>query len=565
MKKHHTGEFYTGGWHAIYSDIRWSMGQLHGFWLRIALLLGFGCGLVFLSIGSAVINRQLVDMAADKLSFQMLCVLAAACLAASIFVNGISSYLSELVTMRLCSSVRLKALKSILTSEWMHRRGMHTQEYVTRLTQDVEMAVGGTVRFLVGAATALLQLVMAFGLLWQYDKPLAKLALFAAPIAAAVGVLSGRKLHHLQDLVREAETKVRVNLEEDFMMADVLAAFDAQAGAQLHMKHLEEERIRRINDKRRCSLLTGAAVSVVFSGTSLCALCVGAGRVSGGLMSYGTMTAMLTLIGQVQNPVYRFCNLLASQISVLTSARRVRVIMEYPKEEQPDKKANTKVENKRQEGQDKPKAVGLEADQLTLTYEGKAVIQDLSFRIKPGNFVIVQGLSGIGKTTLIRGILGFLRPQSGKLELCIGQEKVSCSKESRQLIGYVPQGKSLFSGTIAQNLRLGKPDASREEMKEALKAACAWDFVSAMEDEMDTQLGEQAQRLSEGQAQRIMLARALLKPAGLLLLDEATSALDEVTERQVLLNIRKLYRDRTCLFVTHRLSTVSLADEVIKL
>ena len=275
-------------------------------------------------------------------------------------------------------------------------------------------------------------------------------------------------------------------------------------------------------------------------------------------MSYGTMTAMMTLIGQVQGPVYRFCNLIASEISVLTSARRVRVLMEYPQE-------NREVLS------DASGPIGLRADDLTLTYEGKTVIKNLSFQIKPGSFVAVRGLSGIGKTTLIRGILGFLEPEMGILQMCIPQgnvekiQNVNCSSEYRHWISYVPQGKSLFSGTIAENLRLGNPDASKDKMKEALEIACAWEFVSTMEKGMDTPLGEQAQRLSEGQAQRIMLARALLKPCGLLVLDEATSGLDEVTEKKVLENLRRVCKDKTCLIVTHRPAAILASDDVIEL
>lgn len=549
---------YEGGWRSLWDDFCWSIGELKGFWPKIFILFCFGAGLVFLSIGTAMINRMLVDRAAETQAFQWLCILAVGCLAVSIAVDILSGYLAEMMTMRLCSLVRLSASERILGAKWLDRRGMHSEEYVTRLTSDVELAIGGTIRFLVGGATALLQLLMAFRLLWQYDASLAKLTLAAAPAAAVIGVLSGRRLHVLQDRVREAETKLRIGLEENFRLSDVLAAFEAQGSASAHLRQLEQERISSVRAKKRFSLITGALVSAVFSGTALCALCVGAEKVGRGLMSYGTMTAMLTLIGQVQSPVYRFCNLLASEISVLTSARRVRVLMEYPQEEQ-----NRQADD---EG-----AVGLRADHLTLMYEGKAVIQDLSFSVKPGSFVAVRGLSGIGKTTLIRGILGFLAPKAGTLEFFTAQDektgsrKMDCSRAYQHRISYVPQGKSLFSGTIAENLRLGNPEASREEMQEALETACAWDFVSVMEKGMDTPLGEQAQRLSEGQAQRIMLARALLRPCGLLLLDEATSGLDLETEEKVLENLRKVCQNKTCLIVTHRPAVILAAEDVIEL
>ena len=549
---------YKDGWRRLQADFDWSLRQLKGFGLKLCVLLSCGIALVFLSIATAMINRRLVDQAAQTKSFRWLCLFAVGCLAASILVDIMSGYLSELMTMKLCSSVRLAAVQRVLGAQWSQKRSMHSEEYVTRLTSDVEMAIGGTVRFLVGGVTALLQLVMAFRLLWQYDAGLARLTLMVAPAAALIGVISGRRLHRLQDALREAETKLRIGLEEQIRLSDVVAAFEAQGSAVLQLQQLEKERILRARAKKRWSLLTGALVSFVFSGTSLCALCVGAKQVGAGIMSYGTMTAMMTLIGQVQGPVYRFCNLIASEISVLTSARRVRVLMEYPQEN-------------REVLFDASGPIGLKADDLTLTYEGKTVIKNLSFQIKPGSFVAVRGLSGIGKTTLIRGILGFLEPKMGTLQMCIPQgnvekiRSVKCSSEYRHWVSYVPQGKSLFSGTIEENLRLGNPDASKDKMKEALEIACAWEFVSTMEKGMDTPLGEQAQRLSEGQAQRIMLARALLKPCGLLVLDEATSGLDEVTEKKVLENLRRVCKDKTCLIVTHRPAAILASDDVIEL
>ena len=211
-------------------------------------------------------------------------------------------------------------------------------------------------------------------------------------------------------------------------------------------------------------------------------------------------------------------------------------------------------------------AVGICAKGITFSYDGeKELFQDRTFEISPGSIAAVMGDSGAGKTTLIRLLLGFLRPTDGSIAFTDGQKRYACSESTRSLISYVPQGNTLFSGTIAENLRIGNPRATREELQNALRMACADTFVAALPDGLDTRIGERGHGLSEGQAQRIAIARAFLRSAPVLILDEATSALDADTELQILRRIKENHTAQTCLVISHRSAITQFADQIISL
>lgn len=543
-------------WKNIKDSFHWLWKAFMRFSGTILGLLFLQILLVFFSMLTVLLNRKIVDFASETMTFQLLSVLALVCLISSILVDVFGNYQMQILIAKLSAKIRLSVTEHILISQWMNRKKMHSEEYVTRLTSDIDIAVDGSLKILIGCIVAVIQLIWAFWLLLSYQSQLAILILIISPIAAIVGVFAGRRLHQLQTKVQQSEANLRIAMEETFQQVDILAAFQGKEQVRKKLADLEDTRIHWIRKKSQCSLITGALVSFIFSFSYLITFCVGATLVSRNWMSYGTMTAMLTLVGQVQNPVYRFCNLLASGIGTLASVQRLRQIDEMPQETWSDESKRTS---------DQENTMGLEARNLTLSYGEHEVFTNLSFHVPVGEFVMLNGRSGIGKTTLIRCILGFLSPKEGQIFLGNAKEKYPCSPQTRVMISYVSQGKSLFSGTIRDNLKLANVVASEEIMLQALDLACALEFVLKLPQGIDTYLGEQGQGLSEGQAQRIMIARALLKPAKLLLLDEATSALDEATEEKILTNIKTKRPNQTCLFVTHRSSVGKLADQVINL
>jgi ABC-type multidrug transport system fused ATPase/permease subunit len=271
------------------------------------------------------------------------------------------------------------------------------------------------------------------------------------------------------------------------------------------------------------------------------------------------MTAFLSLVGQIQGPIYSLANQIPQIVGVLASAGRIIEVCELEEEQADPEKIRVFTD-----GNEGRACLGILADSVTVGYKAEAVVQNVSFDIKPGQMVMMAGKSGAGKTTLLRAIMGFLPSSEGELSFYSENGiRKKCDVNTRKLISYVPQGNTLMFGTIADNLRMGKSDATKEEMREVLRIADALDFVESLPEGVDTKIGEKATGISEGQAQRISIARALLKKSAVLILDEATSALDEKTEMKILDAIARSEHP-TVLYVSHRRYLDKYADQVVE-
>lgn len=531
---------------------RWLISLSKPFAWQIIFIIFLRCAIAGVGIVSAAINKNIVDWAQDAFRFKMFIAISVGCtvisLAASVFFSILSTYVSE----KYSCYVRTRLYNHIMKSLWVERGRHHSEDFMTRLTNDISVVANGIMDIVATAIATILQFIMAFGLLWHYDSSLAVVGLATAPVIAIVAVVLAGKLGTLHKQIQEAEAKYRIFIQEQFNLTDTVKVFEQEQFGADEFVRLQEARMKLIRKRNYTKVIASAIISAVFSGTYLFAFCTGAMKINAGVITFGTMTAFLSLIHQVQTPMYRLANLLPQGVAILASAGRLMKI------------TGMKTEKKEKISDGLSGNVGLRAEKLCLSYGEALIVDGLDMEIKPGELVMVKGSSGVGKTTLIRSILGFISPNGGKLVFFdeSGRE-IPCSPSTREYISYVPQGNTLFSGTIADNLRMGKRDATREEMQHALEIASAWEFVSSLTNGLDTVIGERGLGFSEGQAQRIAIARAFLKPAGIIIMDEATSALDVETEEKILAVLKDKLCGKSCLFVSHRESVSRVSDKVI--
>lgn len=535
-------------------ETRWLCRLFSPYSMRLLGVTLLRCFIVVLGISSALINKHLVDWASAFLSVKGTILLTVGCSCTSLLSSALMSELSARLTHRCAIGIRADLYDHFLNSVWIERTRMHSEDQLSRLINDVERICDGMVSAVTGLVSTAVQFCLAFALLYTFDRVIACIALLSVPVIAVFSMGLGIYLKRLQLKARKADTECRVFLQEQLSHGDVVKAFEYEQESEQKFLKLQEQKMQLALKSSRCSIWMRVGVNGAFTGVYLFAFITGALKIASGSITYGTMTAFLSLVNQVQSPVLSLSNIFSQLVSVGASTSRVHELERLPLE-------------KRTLKQIEPVGtVGISAKEISVSYQpDKPILQNVSFEIEPGSIAAIMGHSGIGKTTLIRLLLGFVPAEKGEAAFVCDQRKIPCSADTRKLISYVPQGNTLFSGTLAENLRVGCPDASQEQMWTALRMTCAEEFVRALPEGLETFVGEKGHGLSEGQAQRIAIARAFLRPAPVLLLDEATSALDEETELTILTHLKTECAHRTCVIVSHRNTIANFADQIIAL
>ena len=380
---------------------------------------------------------------------------------------------------------------------------------------------------------------------------LAILALCIAPVAGLASWFLGRKMKKLQVKVQESEAAYRSFIQESLANVLIVKSFANEGYSARRLTDLRENRFFWVFKRAKLSLASSTVLSLGFQIGYITAFAYGALQISRKLITYGTMSVFLTLVNRVQSPIIGLAQQIPRIAAILASAGRVMELQSIPLEE----KLGDNIDSE---------TIGLKINKLTFGYTDETVFEDVTLDIKPGEFVAIIGESGIGKTTLVRIIMSFMGALKGDVSFYNSKgdmEKANAS--TREFIAYVPQGNTLFSGTLRENIRMGNLDATEEEMWDALKLAAGYDFVKGLPDGLDTLIGERGHRLSEGQAQRIAIARAFVRKSPFLILDEATSALDMDTEQRVIEGLRNLTPRPTCLIITHRKSILKYCNREI--
>ncbi len=536
-----------------YKYAKWLMKYSKPYMGRITLMMAFSIISTVVSLWMVQISKNIIDNATGGNKFVTLLIVYFCLMIAMQVVGIVSTLLSAILSEKFSFGIRKQIYDKIIRSHWMDVKRYHTGDLMTRLTSDAGAIADGIIGTIPNIIILFVELLMVFVTLFIYSPLLAVFAMLVAPVAALVSFFLGKKLKKLQIKVQESESNYRSFLQESLANLLVVKSFANEDYSVDRLTTLREERFKWVFKKTKMSIASSTVMSMTFQLGYIVAFAYGAWQISTGQITYGTMTVFLTLVNRVQSPIIGLAQQIPRVVSVLASAGRVIELQNIPVEERlPEVVTSDKI--------------GVDIENLTFGYTDEIVLDNVSLNIKPGEFVAIIGESGIGKTTLLRIIMSFMGNYTGKVDFFDEKGLTDpANANTRRFISYVPQGNTLFSGTVRENIRMGKLDATDEEMWDALKLSAGYDFVKELPNGLYTVIGERGHGISEGQAQRIAIARAFVRKAPLLILDEATSALDENTEKEVIKGLQQLEPRPTCIVVTHRKSILTYCDREIKI
>lgn len=540
-------------------------------------------GLIFImtltNVGSSLLgvlfalnSRQLIDraVARERELFGRACILQILLILGMILCISLTRILRERILAQLDRDWKKELLHRLLGGEYAQVSAYHSGELINRMTNDVRILNEGIVSIVPNLSGMMTQLIAAAVVLIGLEPIFGVVILAAGSVIMLLIGLMRRRIKNLNKEVSQADGRVSGMIQEVLEKLLIVQALDVSSEVERRTDQLMERRFRIQMRRRNASLLANTAVSCLSYGASFGTLVYAATGLLSGTITFGEMTALIQLVSQLQGPVVQLSGIFPQYAALTAAAERLKELFDLHGQEEADAKGTQKVTVRARADlmglYEKMTCLG--AERLSYTYGRNQVLEQASFELPKGSFSVVIGNSGIGKSTLLKLMMGIYRPDEGRLyvrqksadtEAC-----VTLDASLRKLFAYVPQGNLLLSGTLKDNLLLSNPEASEEEIERALWISDMTEYVAELPQGLDTVLRENAGGLSEGQAQRLSIARAILSGAPILLLDEATSALDEETEKKVLTRIRNL-QNRTCILVTHRPAAIRLCDHKLEM
>lgn len=561
MKK--PGE-YLSLFRSLGREWKWLLGYILRYKLEIILYVAMGVVGTAMGLGTSIATKYLIDAVVEHNSAVIATAVSCA-VGLSVFqivLGALVSRVAAVVGTRISNQVRGGIYEHIVRCRWEAVSKFHSGELINRLEGDVSAVSDSIISFVPSVFTRLTQFFGSLAIVLYYDPTMAVFALMSAPVMFFISRFTAKMIRKFNQETRTMNGQVLSFSEESIQNLQTLKAFDLTPDYSGKFADLLEQyrNIRLAHDK--FSLLLSVGMSLLGLVVSFACYGWGVWRLWQGAISYGTMTMFLQISGKLTSSFSALVGLAPGAISIATAAGRIMELMELPREEDADREqALQMLPEARKTG------VFICGEELTYSYSDgdTPVLQKASFHAAPGETVAFVGPSGEGKTTLLRLLLGLVAPSGGRLTMEVGgMAPLNISDSTRRFCAYVPQGSAVFSGSVAENLRIAAPDATDQELTEALKTADAMDFVRKLPLGMDTLIGERGVNFSEGQIQRLAIARALLRKAPVLLLDEATSALDGWTEERVLENLMASDKARTCILTTHRPSMLKYCTRVYR-
>lgn len=544
----------------IIDDWKWIFSYSLRYKGAIAFYLILGIFSTSLGLVSSVASKYMIDIITGY-DTSRLWVVIAVMVGSTVFnlaFNSIISRITAKLNIDINNDIQADIFDKIVDADWLSLSRYSNGDILNRFNGDVGTVSSNAINWLPTIIIAIYNFIATFFVILHYDWIMAVIALASAPFMLLISRFVIGKQRDYSKKVREMSSDLMTFEVEAIYNFDTIKSFGIAPYYSRKMRWWQSK-FRDISLKYNLfSIKTGILMSVMGTLVQFAAFGYCLFRLWTGDITYGTMTLFLQQRSNLSSAFSNVVSIIPAFLNSSVSAHRIRELVELPREVHIPE--SSEMDRYAEQG------VEVRMRHVNFSYvEGTRAITDSAFEANPGEIVALVGPSGEGKTTMIRLILGLVRPENGEVKLRASDGgEVLMNAETRHLFAYVPQGNTILSGTIAENMRMVKEDATDEEIVEALKVSCAWDFVEKLPDGINSNVGERGRGLSEGQAQRIAIARAVLRDSPILLLDEATSALDVTTERAVLRNIVQRHPNKTCIVTTHRPSVLNMCQRVYR-
>ena len=540
---------------SIKEGTRWLWNASQGY--RVPILASILAGTTRIGISLTFVwqCKHLIDIATHQADGNIAIGLASmtGCIVLQLLLSSLVNRLYAHTEISLRNRLRQNLFEHILKSHWSGRETFHSGDMLNRMEEDVRTVTDLLAGSIPSAGITLFQLAGAALFLFCLDHRMAVVILLIMPLALLFSKLYMKRMRHLTREIRATDSRLQSHLQENLQHRTLISTLEYTSMAADMISTLQSGLKRLVMRRNSFSIFSGLMVQAGFALGYLTAFAWGIYGLDTGTVTFGTLTAFLQLVAQVQRPVVELARQIPAFISALTSVERIDELTSLPLEEQGEPLILTGK-------------VGIRLENVTFAYpDGKRkVIEHFTHDFEPGSLTAVLGETGSGKSTMVRLMLALLRPDGGNITLYDERQSLPASPLTRRNFVYVPQGNTLVSGTLRDNLLLGNPEATDAQMWKALHMAAA-DFVHELPQGLDTPCGEMGTGLSEGQAQRIAIARGLLRPGNIVLLDEPTSSLDSDTEQTLLERLSHTIQGKTLIIITHQMQTARLCDKIKKM